>query len=335
MHLSTRLREPAAPPRITPSFRTTERRRPDRPCTNCGDPTPGNFCRTCGQRKVEVHVSLGRMLLEALDDQFSINSALPRTLGALLARPGHLTREYMNGRIARYVPPFRLYLVTSVLFFLVLSLLPELRNPEVHLATPVAIGGAGGAEAEKAARPAAPPAPTARARVAPPPVPPRPPQSSWLDGRVNTGNPEIDSIANARLDHFRRMEPSEALRQVINGFLGRVPQMMFVLIPIFAAMLMLLYVGSKRFYVEHFVFALHVHASAFLIYLGMIALVRWPGVVTALLGWLLLYVYLAMKKVYGQGWIVTGLKYGVLGIAYVCLLTLGAFLTLLATVFLA
>ncbi|MFL5386307.1 MAG: DUF3667 domain-containing protein [Longimicrobiaceae bacterium] len=320
------------PPPVTPSFRTTERRRPDRPCTNCGDPTPGNYCRTCGQRKVEVHVSLGRMLLEALDDQFSINSALPRTLGALLARPGHLTREYMSGRIARYIPPFRLYLVTSVLFFLALSLLPELRNPEVHLGNTVTIGGPG---VEKTVHPPARPAPTAQARLAAPPVPPRPPEASWLDARVNSGNAELDSIANARLDHFRRMEQKEAVREVINGFLGRVPQMMFVLIPIFSAMLMLLYVGSKRYYVEHFVFALHVHASAFLIYLGMIALVRWPEAVSVLLGWLLLYVYLAMKKVYGQGWIVTGIKYGVLGIGYVCLLALGAFLTLLATVFLA
>src|SRR5687767_2191509 len=97
--------EPIAAPPEFPSFRASERRTPERPCLNCGDPTPGNFCRTCGQRKVEVHVSLGRMLMEALDDQFSINSALPRTLGALIARPGHLTREYMSGRIARYIPP--------------------------------------------------------------------------------------------------------------------------------------------------------------------------------------------------------------------------------------
>lgn len=336
-----------APSPLTPPFRASERRTPDRPCLNCGDPTPGNYCRTCGQRKVEVHVSLGRMLLEALDDQFSINSALPRTLGALLARPGHLTREYMSGRIARYIPPFRLYLVTSVVFFLALSLLPELRNPEVHLGTTVTLGGPGMADsAHRAARPPAPPRPATRAgvagphgvragMVAPPPVPPPPPRASWLNRRIKTGNPEIDSIANARLDHFRRMEPSEAVREVINGFLGRVPQMMFVLIPIFSAMLMLLYAGSKRFYVEHFVFALHVHASAFLIYLGMIALVRWPAAVSALLCWLMLYVYLAMKKVYGQGWIVTGLKYSVLGIAYVCLLTFGVLLTLLATVFLA
>src|SRR3954465_1812058 len=131
MSLLTRRPKVSIP--IPAVFRASERRTPERPCLNCGDPTPGNFCRNCGQRKVEVQVSLVRMLMEALDDQFSINSALPRTVGALLARPGRLTREYMSGRIVRYIPPFRLYLVTSVVFFLMLSLVPELRNPTVKL----------------------------------------------------------------------------------------------------------------------------------------------------------------------------------------------------------
>ncbi|HKP74051.1 MAG TPA: DUF3667 domain-containing protein [Longimicrobiaceae bacterium] len=308
-----------------PLFRTTERRTPDRPCLNCGDPTPGNYCRTCGQRKVEVHVSLGRMLMEALDDQFSINSALPRTLGALVARPGHLTREYMTGRIVRYIPPFRLYLITSVVFFLVLSLLPDLRDPNVNLGAAGTVT-VGHAEVTHVTRPA-PPAPVVRGRSGPgvllPPVPPPPPAMGWLRGRIATGNPVLDSIANARLDHFRRMEPREATREIIRSFLGRVPQMMFVLLPIYAGLLMLLYLGSGRFYVEHFVFALHVHASAFLLYLGVIGLARWPGAVAVLLCWLMLYVYLAMKKVYGQGWIVTGIKYGVLAFAYVFLLAIG------------
>jgi hypothetical protein len=321
-------------PPLPSGFRASERRTPERPCLNCGDPTPGNFCRTCGQRKVEVHVSLGRMLLEALDDQFSINSALPRTMGALLVRPGHLTREYMSGRIARYIPPFRLYLVTSVLFFLALSLLPGLRNPKVNLGPEAAVT-VGGPDSARAARPAMPPTTGTQAGVVRQPVPPPAPGASWIRGRLNSGNTTLDSVANARLDHFRRMEPSEAVRQVTSGFLGRVPQMMFVLLPIFAGMLMMLYAGSGRYYVEHFVFALHVHASAFVIYLAMIALVRLEAVSAVLLCWLMLYVYLAMKKVYGQGWFVTGIKYFVLGIAYLCLLTFGVSLTLIATVLLA
>jgi len=74
------------------------RRTPDRPCLNCGDTTVGFFCRNCGQRKADVRVSLRRMLMEVMDDQLSLNSTLPRTIGALLFRPGHLTAEYVQGR---------------------------------------------------------------------------------------------------------------------------------------------------------------------------------------------------------------------------------------------
>ncbi|MBV9108093.1 MAG: DUF3667 domain-containing protein [Gemmatimonadetes bacterium] len=320
---------PPALPRIS-IFRQSERRTPDRPCLNCGDPMPGNFCRNCGQRKVEVHVSLSRMLLEALDDQFSLNSALPRTLGALMFRPGHLTREYMNGRIVRYIPPLRLYLVTSVLFFLALSLLPQLRGEELDL------GMQGVAVTDSAAaRPAVPapvPAtPGAQGRITPPPRPPAPP-ANWLHNvRMKTGNPVIDSIGNARIERFSRMDPRDAARQITSEYLGHVPQMMFVLLPLFAALLKVLYAGSRRFYVEHFVFALHVHAFAFLTYLLMLA-IRLPPVVGVLGAWMMLYVLLAMKRVYRQGWIATMMKYGILGMAYVVLLSFGAVATLLVTV---
>jgi hypothetical protein len=294
---------------------------------------------------VEVHISTLRLLMEALDDQFSINSALPRTLGALLFRPGHLTREYMGGRIARYIPPFRLYLVTSVVFFLALSLLPELRNPDLDLgpATTVRIGAAG-VRREPAARPT-PPAPRVvrvghDGRVgprafAPPPIPPPPRRLSWLDGvKLRTGNATLDSIGNQRIAHFARMEPREAIRQIVSDYLGHVPQTMFVLLPLFAGLLKVLYLFRRRFYVEHFVFALHAHAFAFVVYLAMIV-VRWPPAVAALSAWLLVYLFLALKKVYGQGWIATLAKYCVLGTVYFCAASLAAVLTLVATVLLA
>ncbi|HSU16853.1 DUF3667 domain-containing protein [Longimicrobium sp.] len=321
-----------------PIFRQTERRTPDRPCLNCGDSMPGNFCRNCGQRKVEVHVSLARMLMEALDDQFSLNSALPRTVAALMARPGHLTREYMAGRIVRYIPPFRLYLVTSVAFFVVLSLLPEVNGSMLDVGNGnLGLRQASDSAASAAARPQPPRAPAAGAqrgqalRPPPPPVP-LPHRAGWLDGvKMNTGNAVLDSIGNARVEHFRRMEPRDAMRQITKEYLDHVPQMMFVMLPLFALILKFLYVGGRRFYVEHFVFALHVHAFAFLSYLIMLA-VRWPPLVATLCAWMMLYVLIAMKRVYRQGWLATLFKYGFLGVAYVVMISIGAVATLFITV---
>lgn len=458
-----------------PIFRATPRKTPERPCTNCGDPMPGNFCRLCGQRKVEVRVSLGRMMMEVLDDQFSINSALPRTLWSLLFRPGHLTREYMSGRIARYIPPFRLYLVASVVFFVALSMLPELRDPLANTAVTLnehpseadieaarrahgaflpapprpdapnaaaptsgespqpavatdaaaVLGGELRADAEESAaeqpQPAVPgdsaagqpqaavpgnsaagqPQPAAATpdstgatsqlatastatsdssiqqpqsaapagaaapqsplvqrpetgaqadgdadakaetpvRGAPPrpaaaPLPPR--ESSERDNflkgmEFRTGNAEFDSVANERLDHFRQMEPREAARQLIRGYLDHVPQMMFLMLPVFALLLKLLYVRGSRYYVEHFVFALHLHAFAFTCYLVMIV-TRFPPLTTVLAMWMFVYLFAAMKRVYRQGWFVTGMKYAMLGAAYAVVVMVAALLTFVATV---
>src|SRR5688572_7791203 len=88
------------------------------PCPNCGDTTPGSYCRACGQRRVARVLSLRRLVADAVEDQFSLNAALPRTLGLLFTHPGMLTTEFLRGHIANYIPPFRLYLLTSFMFFL-------------------------------------------------------------------------------------------------------------------------------------------------------------------------------------------------------------------------
>src|SRR5688572_21405496 len=91
-------------------------------CPNCGSELIEAYCAHCGQRQRAVG-STRQFVRESLDDQLGVDRKLPRTLKALFFQPGRLTQEYMAGRIARYIPPFRLYLFASVLFFVLLSFL--------------------------------------------------------------------------------------------------------------------------------------------------------------------------------------------------------------------
>jgi len=59
------------------------------------------------------------MLHETLD----IDGRLFLTLKTLLLKPGRLTIEYCNGKRKTYTPPLRMYLVISIIFFLLISLL--------------------------------------------------------------------------------------------------------------------------------------------------------------------------------------------------------------------
>src|SRR4249920_3115859 len=101
---------------------------PDSPpppeCANCGAPLSGRYCAACGQRH-EPHIhSVAHFAAEGFESISHADSRLWRTLWYLLARPGFLTREFFAGRRMSYLPPFRLYLVISLLFFLVVGL-PE------------------------------------------------------------------------------------------------------------------------------------------------------------------------------------------------------------------
>ncbi|HEY0023619.1 MAG TPA: DUF3667 domain-containing protein [Longimicrobium sp.] len=316
------------------------RRTPDRPCLNCGDTTVGFFCRNCGQRKADVRVSLRRMLMEVMDDQLSLNSTLPRTIGALLFRPGHLTAEYVQGRIMRYVPPFRLYLVTSVLFFILLPVVADVNRIADEVAMETEQDDAR-ERAQDSARIAGQRAraDSARARIAAvrrgeapkdrtiaPPLPPVPPKPDSGKVDLNLAFSDTSRVPgwlkplNRRLqrteDRLESMPPREALRTALAAMEENAPKGVFLMMPLFAFILKLLYVRRKRFYVEHFVFALHVHAMAFVLFtVGMLVPSDTP--VRGILGlWMVLYVFLAMKKVYAQGIVRTFLKFAMLGGAY-------------------
>jgi hypothetical protein len=92
------------------------------PCLNCGAALSGRFCTHCGQ-PADVHLpSTSELIHEALEGMTHSDSRLWRTLKLLWFKPGKLTQEFVAGRRAAYLPPIRLYLVLSVIFFLVASL---------------------------------------------------------------------------------------------------------------------------------------------------------------------------------------------------------------------
>ena len=88
-------------------------------CLNCGKQLTGQYCGQCGQRATSRFISVWELLRDAFGDLFELDSRLWRTLAPLLVRPGLLTKDYLEGRRARYMPPFRMYLVLSLLFFVV------------------------------------------------------------------------------------------------------------------------------------------------------------------------------------------------------------------------
>src|SRR4030095_12463463 len=103
----------------------SRRRKPQPPplpyCENCGAAMAGPFCAKCGQHAVDYRRSFRYVVLDVLDSFLSWDSKFFATIGWLIARPWHLTNEFLAGRRVRYVHPLRLYLLVSILFFFVVN----------------------------------------------------------------------------------------------------------------------------------------------------------------------------------------------------------------------
>ena len=90
-------------------------------CPNCGSGRPDRFCSRCGQNDRDYMRGLWTVVYEFVREMFELDSRLFRTLKSLLFKPGHLSSEFSGNHRAAYMSPVRLYLFTSFLFFLVLS----------------------------------------------------------------------------------------------------------------------------------------------------------------------------------------------------------------------
>ena len=224
-------------------------------CRNCDTPLePGfSFCPKCGQQDIDLERPLSELLREALRETMDVDGRAARTLWTLLRRPGVLTSEFLAGRRRLHTSPVRLYLVISVLFFVL---------------------------------------------------------AAWVAGKgilLSEGQTlEADAVGQARL------------------FADYVPQLMFVLLPVFALLLKAAF--RRRHYFDHLIHSLHLHSAAYIILALMLPLEEAAsGLGPAFVLQLTLFAYLlasfviSLRHVYATGWFVaSGKAIGIL-LAYMTL----------------
>lgn len=273
-------------------------------CANCSHPAPENFCPACGQKTHIETPTLFEFIHEYLHHYVALEGTLTRTLWTLLSRPGSLTAEYIDGRRQRYIKPLQLYLSISFIFFVLLGLFGSM----VHLSTgkeagattaleraenqnlvrpePEEDGAEPGKQAERGGKPGA-----AGVQL-----------GSKLPKQTVTSDNAVINAWGGRLDQRIadfNAHPGETWAQLLKDAMHKLPYAVFGLMPIFAFLLWLVYYRRRMVYGVHLVFALHVHAFAFLMFLLLLL----PFVPA----WLVLCVFpvyfvMALKKVYGGRW---------------------------------
>jgi hypothetical protein len=102
-------------------------------CGNCSAQLAGPYCHQCGQLG-HVHRSLLHLLEELVHGILHFDTKSWRTLPLLVARPGLLTRRYIDGQRTRYVSPLALFLFSVFLMFFVFSTVAG-SNPNLRTRT--------------------------------------------------------------------------------------------------------------------------------------------------------------------------------------------------------
>jgi hypothetical protein len=264
-----------------------------RRCLNCEAVLTGEYCSRCGQRDLPSRLAIGELLREVLSETFELDGRVPRTLVPFLFRPGFLTREYVVGRRARYTSPFRLFLAATLLWLFTSFIAGQRIDFEAKVGEEDAIQ-VGTLQADDS------------------------PLNRWLIERGQA---------------LEKLPEAEQASRLMGAARETLPTAALLTIPVFALLMKLLFVGQGRYYVEHLVFALHVHAFAFVL-IAIAAL--FPDDLVFTLAFLLLgiYVYVALWKAYEARWWTSALRLVALGLVHSLVLLITAGILTLVTVLL-
>jgi hypothetical protein len=251
-------------------------------CENCATVLAGAFCHTCGQSADPPTRSVRAFAAQVAGDLANLDSRLLRTLGTLLGRPGRLTREYLEGRRVRYTQPLQVYLGAAAAFFFVNAYRPFLTFD-----------------------------PTAGRIV------------SSLNAAGISGTMDSESRAGLAARGISMELFRERFEQTVTGYL---PAFLVGSVLLFALVLQLFYWRRPAGYIRHAVFSLH--WSAFFLLLMIVDRLLPappPGANPGLSDLVLIlvaagYLGVALRWVYGQGWLATLGKTVVLMVVYELLL---------------
>lgn len=262
-------------------------------CLNCDAVVTGRYCAQCGQTAQQSRPTLGHFVAEGFKSLTNSDSRLWWTLWCLVSKPGFLTKEFFEGRRARYLPPIRLYLVLSVTFFLLINVMPA-EDP----------AGEGLQWLEIEA------------------------DCSELEYRGPFGNYMKEKLEEACVS-LKKAGNGEA---IANAFLSNLPKAMWFGLPLYAAFMMILWWQPRRLYAEHLLFLVNNHSAMFaMLILDSLTTVI-PDVIevwisTAIISFLIWYNWRALRVFYGDSTPIALTKFFVLGLVYLLLATLILVLT--------
>jgi hypothetical protein len=270
-------------------------------CLNCGRPLSGPYCAGCGQQRRDTDPTLREFLHETTVELAQWDGKIPLTLKTLFLKPGGLTLDFLAGRRARWLQPLRLYLICSLAFFVSKPLAQASTRSGNDIAE-ITITNPDGSKTLT---------PEALEEI-----------EGGLPARVFGRDRLVRAAVN-----------NDQLNREIDAVL---PKALFLLLPVFAFLTMVVWRRRLPRYPAHLYVALHLHAAWFgalaVSTILQAAFTSVPIIVVISLSavvYAVVYGLLAVRRIFGDSWPITIAKATAVTVVYsFCLFAVS--LTLLA-----
>jgi len=111
-------------------------------CINCKTELEGPYCYSCGEKIItDKDFTIKKLLEQSVDVFTHLDSKVFTTLKWLLFKPGELSVAYITGLRKPFMKPFQIFILTNILFFLLLSNIDIFRMPSTYFFSVKNIGG--------------------------------------------------------------------------------------------------------------------------------------------------------------------------------------------------
>ncbi len=280
-------------------------------CQNCSYRFAGvdNYCPNCGQENHDLNMPFGHVVLEVLEGTFHFDTKVFRTLKLLLFKPGRLTGAFIENKRAPFVPPIRLYVFISFIFFLVLAAdvlhkgeqanAGDTQKSEIEVAKGVKITtqkgpivfNTGSLSSEEIKTLATVP-------------------NDSLDKMLRQADLEPTPFKRAALRKASKFLSSDIDTQTHKLF-KMLSVLMFILMPMLALIMKSAYLRRKIHYIQFLIVSLHYHCFVFIlltIAFLLEAWLGWNGFIGIALIICFIYLILELRYLFKQGYLKTFFK---------------------------
>lgn len=311
-------------------------------CTNCGKilQPEDNFCPHCGQENDNKRQSFGAVMSDLIQGFLSVDSRLRHSIPALLFRPAFLTKEYLRGKRQSYLDPVRMFITIVVLYFLIASFGNDSVIDKEGNITSDSTAISVGTESDSIRIIQEGPLKISVAEsdsgiiiidslsqlndelVL------DDKQYSQIRAMVKkgiTGRDEIMDSLKIEQTFWNRFYYGEVIKfaktdfkDLKEYFISKLPWIIFCMMPVFAFILKLVYIRKRYLFVDHLIFAFHLHSFYFLagiLHVLISSLSGYEPNSIASYG-IIIYTLFSLKNFYGQGWIKTIFKSMLLFMVY-------------------